>query len=101
MSEEATSIAVEQGNSGGRWSPKRVTDVVDVLYSEQETKTNLGITISLSQASTVVLSQDLTSPQDPTLLQEYDIGKCCFCGDECNPCSQVCGPCMRGYYLGK
>lgn len=20
---------------------------------------------------------------------------CCFCGDECNPASQSCGPCMR------
>ena len=22
-------------------------------------------------------------------------GYCCFCGDECNPCSQSCGKCAR------
>ena len=27
---------------------------------------------------------------------ENEIGKCCFCGDECNPMSQCCGRCMRG-----
>lgn len=26
---------------------------------------------------------------------EYEIGKCCFCGDECNPDSQSCGSCAR------
>jgi hypothetical protein len=32
-----------------------------------------------------------------------DIGTCCFCGDECNPCSQSCGSCTRslsGFSLG-
>lgn len=24
-----------------------------------------------------------------------DIGTCCFCGYECNPCSQSCGSCVR------
>jgi hypothetical protein len=23
------------------------------------------------------------------------VGKCCFCGGECNPCSQCCGRCIR------
>jgi hypothetical protein len=25
----------------------------------------------------------------------FEVGKCCFCGDYCNPCSQACGPCVR------
>lgn len=32
-----------------------------------------------------------------------DIGICCFCNGECNPCSQSCGRCMRaltGFSLG-
>lgn len=35
--------------------------------------------------------------------QNGDIGICCFCGDECNPCSQSCGRCSRtltGFSLG-
>jgi len=24
-----------------------------------------------------------------------DEGKCCFCQEECNPCSQACGRCAR------
>lgn len=34
---------------------------------------------------------------------EMDIGICCFCGNECNPCSQSCGRCARsitGFTLG-
>lgn len=34
---------------------------------------------------------------------DMDIGICCFCGDECNPCSQSCGSCSRiisGFTLG-
>ena len=34
---------------------------------------------------------------------EIDIGTCCFCGNECNPCSQSCGSCARslsGYTIG-
>ena len=36
-------------------------------------------------------------------IYEMDIGTCCFCGDECNPCSQSCGRCARsltGFSLG-
>lgn len=32
-----------------------------------------------------------------------DIGKCCFCNDDCNPNSQSCGRCSRtltGFSLG-
>ena len=34
--------------------------------------------------------------------QEFDNLRnfCCFCGDECNPSSQSCGPCMRKNYNG-
>jgi len=24
-----------------------------------------------------------------------DVNCCCYCGEECNPYSQACGPCMR------
>lgn len=30
-------------------------------------------------------------------IPKSDIGKCCFCGDECNQCSQSCGRCARGF----
>lgn len=26
---------------------------------------------------------------------EYEVGRCCFCGDDCNPDSQSCGGCAR------
>lgn len=26
---------------------------------------------------------------------EIEVGTCCFCGGDCNPCSQACGPCIR------
>jgi hypothetical protein len=32
-----------------------------------------------------------------------EVGKCCFCGFGCNPCSQSCGGCARiitGHALG-
>jgi hypothetical protein len=28
--------------------------------------------------------------------EDMGIGKCCFCGDDCNPMSQSCGSCARG-----
>lgn len=28
-------------------------------------------------------------------IYKYKIGQCCFCGFECNPCSQCCGRCAR------
>ena len=30
-----------------------------------------------------------------TLPIDNSIGKCCFCGGDCNPCSQACGRCAR------
>lgn len=34
--------------------------------------------------------------QDITVIDEdYFHSYCCFCGDECNPCSQACGRCIR------
>lgn len=36
-------------------------------------------------------------------IEEEVRGACCFCGYECNPCSQACGACARsatGYTLG-
>jgi hypothetical protein len=29
------------------------------------------------------------------LFDTLNIGICCFCGNECNPCSQSCGRCAR------
>ncbi len=29
------------------------------------------------------------------LQNNLEIGLCCFCGEECNPCSQSCGTCAR------
>ena len=28
-------------------------------------------------------------------VEDNNEAKCCFCGDECNPNSQACGPCRR------
>ncbi len=36
-------------------------------------------------------------------IEEEVHGTCCFCGYECNPCSQACGSCARSataYTLG-
>ena len=41
--------------------------------------------------------QTVDQTADPQFLD--DIGKCCFCGDECNPCSQSCGRCARSVSL--
>lgn len=30
-------------------------------------------------------------------MSQTEINHCCYCGDECNPCSQACGKCMRQY----
>lgn len=27
--------------------------------------------------------------------EPIEMGKCCFCGEECNPASQSCGRCIR------
>lgn len=29
----------------------------------------------------------------------YEINKCCFCGEQCNPCSQCCGICARKMFF--
>jgi hypothetical protein len=36
---------------------------------------------------------------DLKLIEEinFELGICCFCKGDCNPCSQACGHCMRGY----
>lgn len=31
-------------------------------------------------------------PEEPILLE---IGKCCYCQNDCNPASQACGSCAR------
>jgi len=28
-------------------------------------------------------------------IENFQEGLCCFCGEECNPCSQACGRCAR------
>ena len=28
-------------------------------------------------------------------MTDIEKNHCCYCGDECNPCSQACGRCMR------
>jgi hypothetical protein len=36
-------------------------------------------------------------------MYSQETGNCCYCGDECNPCSQSCGMCTRsitGYSIG-
>lgn len=35
------------------------------------------------------------SNNNQQLNQNTEIGKCCFCNDDCNPHSQACGPCLR------
>lgn len=30
-------------------------------------------------------------------MSQLEFNICCYCGDECNPCSQACGRCMRRY----
>lgn len=35
-----------------------------------------------------------TDEEEPQ--EDMGIGKCCFCGDDCNPMSQSCGSCARG-----
>ena len=42
----------------------------------------------------------MSSPRTRTGTEDMDkfsheIGNCCFCGEECNPCSQCCGRCAR------
>lgn len=37
-------------------------------------------------------------PNCNTCSYNYGEGKCCFCGNECNPHSQSCGICMRNFY---
>jgi len=35
--------------------------------------------------------------------EDFNVGKCCFCNNDCNPMSQSCGRCARqvtGYALG-
>ena len=29
------------------------------------------------------------------LFKDWEVGKCCFCLEECNPASQSCGRCAR------
>ena len=29
----------------------------------------------------------------------FSEGKCCYCGEECNPASQSCGSCARKYSI--
>jgi len=38
----------------------------------------------------VVENESLSESED-----EWKVGKCCFCLNECNPCSQSCGKCAR------
>ena len=33
-------------------------------------------------------------------MSDAEVGKCCFCGDECNVCSQACGRCVRNRPFG-
>jgi hypothetical protein len=42
------------------------------------------------------VSDDECQVSDDNYIYDMDIGKCCFCNDECNPMSQSCGSCMRG-----
>ena len=39
-------------------------------------------------------SSDSNESYDPNW-DDFGIGQCCFCGNECNPCSQSCGRCSR------
>lgn len=32
-------------------------------------------------------------------ISDNEVGKCCFCGCDCNICSQSCGKCARGFTL--
>ena len=35
---------------------------------------------------------------NPTNESDEIFGICCYCGENCNPCSQSCGHCMRSKY---
>ena len=44
-----------------------------------------------------IIQETKTSESDGDSIDLLELpGKCCFCGDECNPLSQSCGSCSRG-----
>lgn len=47
---------------------------------------------------------NIKAPEDKSISQQKPIvdeefGKCCFCDEPCNPCSQCCGRCARGSFF--
>lgn len=44
----------------------------------------------------VIVEDDISIvPVDSDDANDWQPGKCCFCNDDCNPCSQACGRCSR------
>lgn len=55
-----------------------------IKYTLQRSDSCLSTVSDKSIASTVSCNYD-----------DFEIGKCCFCNNDCNPCSQTCGRCAR------
>jgi hypothetical protein len=50
----------------------------------------------MEQALSAAHVEDASAAHDVGVDSDTEIdGKCCFCGDACNPASQACKPCMR------
>lgn len=71
------------------------TVFLNIILTENLNISNRSIRNFIENTPTISVLKDsdlITGVRD-TLLDP--IGKCCFCSERCNPCSQTCGFCAR------
>lgn len=74
-------------------------DELDELDSEDElTNAEKTELLDYKDEAQVPDPSDILDQSDVDHFNNFSVGKCCFCGTECNPASQSCGQCLRNGY---
>ena len=64
-----------------------------VIYDESESESESEVKIE-----PVKIVADYESENDSDKENKEEVNRCCCCGDECNPQSQMCGACSRSSF---
>lgn len=65
------------------------------LPPKEETPDKTPLVISEKEEKEKANDSASSETDEPSDIEEDARGTCCFCGHECNPCSQACGSCAR------
>jgi hypothetical protein len=80
--------------NNGTYSPRLVSEITDDVYERLDKLEEYEIINSDQKWELISKYQDQLD-HDDLILEEPEVGTCCYCGGPCNPCSQTCGACPR------